>query len=1400
MFSASLLLLLLCHHSAFGTLKNGKQYFVERPDNVNNVVAGGQILLRCKVGYLSGKVQWTRNGFALGYQPDMIKNYCGQCSLAGDADQGEYHLLVQNIRQDATYECQVSPDSRNNHKGIRAISKIKVLVPPTSLEMNPQVSVDMTAGTPEKLSCTAKGSSPKAKIVWYHRGMKILDQEYEERVTAGEIDGTWNTENIIIFNATSRDNDTRLSCVVEHKAIKKLKMRRDIRLNVFYPPGEPEILGDIVGEWRVGDHINMTCHVDTGNPPPEVFWFKNNKKLRSFQWRRLDNGSTVASFVGKVSVEDKSNTYTCKAWNSKSSIVVSSQPVRLNVTYGPMHVKISGPQRAHFGSKLKFSCTTEKSNPPASIRWSVNGKKRSGLQSSVKAVEGAWETESNMEIQVDSSNSKLEVECAAIHPTLGQTARKIRLVNIIRPPAPPQITGLPADKVLKEGDDVSLICSSRHGNPLPQLIWYKQGKKLKHQTFKMVEDSHSEAVLKIKVDRTDNKMNYRCQATNEANFVPANRNITLQVLFPPKDASVYMTPQGGGPNINIIRAGDSGELHCDVASSSPEPRVRWFREGKLMTPQGAVNSRKMGQHGGVTVSSTLPVNGGKPVTEGDDRRRFSCVVDNPGIAETNVTKQFTLSVRYKPTFNASLLERYSVIEGKSKTIHLDASANPSNVDFQWYNVSKPTVSFHDSSMSVVKASRTDQGYYVLAARNSIGETKKKIYLDIFYPPKILELTTQVEKNEGESVTFVCKIEANPITNKTVTWGRAREENFDFSRAEFSYDGKGKFSMTIQHIRKSDRGKFFCSADNELGEAVDKRETGLIVNFKPEIRKFPRQSKFSGELNQQVNLKCVAYGFPDVKMYWVRNGTMNPERYRAGGMSKQLDYATWESTLTIESIQEGDFADYKCVAKNDLGEDSHTISLVQPGLPDPPHNLVVTRHNYKTIRLQWSAGFDGGFSQQFETKVRELSTGAIVMEKILKHSTMEVSDEYVTQHIEDGLRPGVQYGFSLRAISELGKSKYCTEKIKSLEVLVMNARSKDESSEFMIVGLGVTLIILFIIILSISLVCKKQKNGKREKDKKRDRSHSVSTSSRRSILIERYPPSTPYTNALGGDMFMSPALDRTQSIFSDASEPDYKHYLGRSMSVPHDSGFPSYAGSCDIPTVISPLNRQVSSGIGMDSSVTTLDDDVFDESLSKDGEPKYNRLNSPSFTADMMLKGGRGRSGSVTSPYAYFSPPRLGVSGLPSQMTRSYRHYSNTATQPEKQPQRTSSATMGRLHTPNYISMLSSDNRKTDTEIAEELRMRMSELTHHRDVEPSNSLAHLQLPSLPELPKPAIFAKDLPKLPGYSPDLPDLPAFSSDMSKLPGYSSERKGHCSEMTGYHPELSLPGYAPKNRNLIV
>ena len=63
--------------ASYGGL-DSTQFFVERPENVT-AREGEDVLLKCRVGNLQGKVQWTRNGFAMGtyYLTYVVTYYAG---------------------------------------------------------------------------------------------------------------------------------------------------------------------------------------------------------------------------------------------------------------------------------------------------------------------------------------------------------------------------------------------------------------------------------------------------------------------------------------------------------------------------------------------------------------------------------------------------------------------------------------------------------------------------------------------------------------------------------------------------------------------------------------------------------------------------------------------------------------------------------------------------------------------------------------------------------------------------------------------------------------------------------------------------------------------------------------------------------------------------------------------------------------------------------------------------------------------------------------------------------------------------------------------------------------------------------------------------------------------------
>ena len=85
--------------------------------------------------------------------------------------------------------------------------------------------------------------------------------------------------------------------------------------------------------------------------------------------------------------------------------------------------------------------------------------------------------------------------------------------------------------------------------------------------------------------------------------------------------------------------------------------------------------------------------------------------------------------------------------------------------------------------------------------------------------------------------------------------------------------------------------------------------------------------------------------------------------------------------------------------------------------------------YSFLFVQWEPGFDGGFQQQFETRVKEVKTGKVTIQRS-EHSRVDRDSEFVTQDII--IEPDVEYAFSVKAVNVQGDSDFSEEKLKALK--------------------------------------------------------------------------------------------------------------------------------------------------------------------------------------------------------------------------------------------------------------------------------------------------------------------------------------------------------------------------------
>ena len=70
---------------------------------------------------------------------------------------------------------------------------------------------------------------------------------------------------------------------------------------------------------------------------------------------------------------------------------------------------------------------------------------------------------------------------------------------------------------------------------------------------------------------------------------------------------------------------------------------------------------------------------------------------------------------------------------------------------------------------------------------------------------------------GEDGVLTCSVDANPITENTLSWHR---DSFDWASSRVSvFSRNGTSYLTVHNVTKEDTGQFQCRADNGVGQAA-----------------------------------------------------------------------------------------------------------------------------------------------------------------------------------------------------------------------------------------------------------------------------------------------------------------------------------------------------------------------------------------------------------------------------------------------------------------------------------------------------------------------------------------------------------------------------------------------------
>ncbi|XP_064471878.1 nephrin-like isoform X2 [Ornithodoros turicata] len=1125
------------------TVHGQQQSFRVRPE-AKEVIEGHTIELRCEVANQAGAVQWSKDGFVLGFNRS-IPGY-PRYTMIGDPAQGVHNIRIENatLEDDAEYQCQVGPTS--DHKAIRADARLTVLLPPASLTIKDHPngsSVEVRQSESVTLTCVVSQAKPAAQLKWFRKNVELRPDNVQYSVEDGE-GGRQNAISSLTLTPHPDDNGVTYSCEAIHSSLSR-PIVTSVKLGVFFPPGPPEIHGYTEGETiRMGDTTTLRCISRGGNPLAQLVWYRNNEERSVDSSYTTSGRESINTLTFVANSSDNNAVYRCVASN-----VVSPEPmaasVKLTVQFAPSKVTVRGPKEAKAGDQITMRCKTERSNPAAQVSWVVDGRPFTSVSTVTADPKGGWVTSSNITVNITGQERNMKMfSCYAVNQDLGDTVVETAAVSILYAPDPPRIFGYTEGTPIRAKTLQHITCVTNGGNPLPTLQWYK-GSTQVNSTSKINGNAVSSEVAIIAQD-SDNGAEYRCEASNAATKKPLKTAIKLTVYFPPTAVTIKVKPRRP-------RSGQRMTLTCETGSSHPQSTITWWKDG-LQLSGGVDDVVVDAPYGGKAAKNVFVVN----VTADDDRANYMCQATNKAL-QLSVHDSVTLDVTYKPEFYNAPLERFDIVEGESLVINLTARANPPSVTYTWTKddqkvltkqpAGEPpaTVLSSGSLLNLTNVVRSDGGVYYCEAQNNEGSAKTSILINIQYGSTIVRITESVIVDAGSNAQLECEVDAKPFDSETVSW---RRTGYDMARTRSAIEDRRSY-LTVYNVSREDSGKFECVAHNGIGGEVVK-VANLIVKFRPEIDRGADQLKAAGKEGASAELVCRAQAAPNATFSWSREGVAitvdsRPEKYDIA--VAQTGLLSFESTLIVKNIRSSDYGPYECVARNELGFDSAKVHLDTVSAPDPPLQMSVVNATYNTLTVVWRPGFDGGLPQSFRIRFR-------VADSNEGYHYQDILFPNATMHTVGGLLQNTEYTLSIMAFNDWGQGQYLKDIIKGKTTDDAPAAPKQHVEPPAkidipkIIITSVSVVGTSLLLLNIVLViCFVRKRRKKRLEEESDQSSKTAT-------IEMYAPSS-YNETMNGETVSS--TSEKSEAYSNEHSAEYSEESSKPAATTYliDQGSDTY---------------------------------------------------------------------------------------------------------------------------------------------------------------------------------------------------------------------------------------------------
>ncbi|KAK2140049.1 hypothetical protein LSH36_1501g00011 [Paralvinella palmiformis] len=370
-------------------------------------------------------------------------------------------------------------------------------------------------------------------------------------------------------------------------------------------------------------------------------------------------------------------------------------------------------------------------------------------------------------------------------------------------------------------------------------------------------------------------------------------------------------------------------------------------------------------------------------------------------------------------------------------------------NYIWINNTNGVNISDTQSLDLSIPDRYDAGSYSCKAYNKYGELNKIFTLNIRFSPSISIPTSNCsEIVEKDNITFSFNVTSNPISD-------IKLYNMTDNNTLFTWNSANKGEYQFLNVHCLDTGEYMFTAKNDIPDEQYIMKNTAYVEVMCAPRKsdqFPENDVQCVPLgnNYTLEIGIVSNPYPLVtSQSWSfvdYNGTLHdnlPDNVDVS-FHPGVERLTIIVKLIITDAKSINYDNYCLVAGNNYGNMTPVVLSVLPeGPPMPPSAPRLMDITAISIKINWTAGFNGRFEQRFTVLYK--GEGNDIEHQVKVDTNQEVNKgDIVVYTLKDDItvQSNTSYSIRIKAENDFQDSSFTYGERSKFKTLVKAIFAKD----------------------------------------------------------------------------------------------------------------------------------------------------------------------------------------------------------------------------------------------------------------------------------------------------------------------------------------------------------------------